>query len=133
MTTRTWRLPKPLGHFKSAFFNGGNYEAFVRFHAAWPVFCADDTMLVVTRHWSGRRVIIVRRVGEGLVAVIGDTCFAMNKNLEHEDGSPFEGVRENAIFWRWFTALLREGMSKGKPWYPPNPNPDAAGKKTGSP
>ncbi len=62
-------------------------------------------------------VIIVRRYGRGLVAVIGDTAFAMNKNLENEDGSPFEGMRENADFWRWFLALLGEGQM----WFPPKP------------
>ena len=47
----------------------------------------------------------------------------MNKNLERESGEPFEGMRENADFWRWFLALLGEGDM----WYPPRPEqPDAA-------
>jgi len=110
---------RPLGYFKSPFFDGGDYFAYVRFHAAWPVVCDDPQALVVTQHQPGVPVIVVRRVGKGLVAVIGDTCFAMNMNLEHEDGSPFEGLRENAVFWRWFLALLRDRPQEM--WYPPDP------------
>ncbi len=109
--------PKPLGHFKSPFFNGGDYYAFVRFHAAWPVYCDDPKAMLITQYSPGKPVIIVRRVEKGLAVVIGDTCFAMMKNLENEDGSPIEGKRENADFWRWFLALLGEG----EPWYPPKP------------
>ena len=61
-------------------------------------------------------VIIQTRVGHGKVVVIGDTCFAMNKNLERRDGSPFEGMRENAHFWRWFLTVLRDEPM----WIPPN-------------
>ena len=118
---RTFR--SPLGHFKSPFFDGGKYYAYVRFHAAWPVYCDDAQALVVTQYRPGMPVIVVRRVGKGLVAVIGDTCFAMNKNLEHEDGSPFEGLRENADFWRWFLALL--GDNPKAMWYPPKPKPES--------
>ncbi len=109
--------PRPLGHFKSPFFNGGDYYAFVRFHAGWPVYCDDPTALVVTQYKPGKPAIIVRRVRRGAVAVIGDTCFAMMKNLENEDGLPIEGMRENADFWRWFIPLLTDGP----PWYPPKP------------
>jgi hypothetical protein len=113
--------PRPLGHFKSPFFNGGDYFNFVRFHAAWPVYCDDPKALVVTEYESGKPVIIVRRLRHGAVAVIGDTCFAMMKNLENEDGSPIEGMRENAVFWRWFLALLGDK----EPWYPPKPQIEA--------
>ena len=56
------------------------------------------------------------------MAVIGDTCFAMIKNLENEDGTPIEGLRENAVFWRCFLALLGDGQ----PWYPPKPQVERA-------
>jgi hypothetical protein len=107
--------PDPLGHFKSPFFDGGDYQAYVRYHAAWPVYCDDPDALVVSHAPPDKPLIVVRRLGRGLVAVIGDTGFAMNKNLELESGEPFEGLRENAVFWRWFLALLAEG----EPWYPP--------------
>jgi len=123
--------PEPLGHFKSPYFNHGDYLAFVRFHAAWPVWYIGPEderrqVLEVTHYPPDKPIIVVRRFGEGLVAVIGDTCFAMNKNLEHEDGSPFEGLRENAWFWRYFLCLLRDrtapdGTREVPMWYPPNP------------
>jgi hypothetical protein len=111
--------PRPLGHFKSPFFDGRDYFAYVRFHAGWPVFCDDPAALVVTKHPPELPLIVVRRFGRGLVAVIGDTCFAMTKNLEHEYGEPFEGMRENADFWHWFLALLRDRPDQM--WFPPNP------------
>jgi hypothetical protein len=44
----------------------------------------------------------------------------MNKNLERVDGSPFEGMRENADFWRWFLDFVR-----GRPgWIPGSPKPE---------
>jgi hypothetical protein len=118
--------PDPLGHFKSPFFNGGDYMAYVRYHAAWPIYCDDPDALVVSYGPEEKPLIAVRRLGDGLVAVVGDTCFAMNKNLEMESGEPFEGLRENAVFWRWFLALLGEG----EPWYPPRPESDPV---TGAP
>jgi hypothetical protein len=113
--------PRPLGHFKSPFFNGGDYVTYVRFHAAWPVYCDDPGAVTVAEYKRGKAVIVVRRLRRGVVAVIGDTCFAMMKNLENEDGSPIEGLRENAVFWRWFLASL----GGGEPWYPPKPQIEA--------
>ena len=49
--------------------------------------------------------------------MIGDTGFAMNKNLEWENGAPFEGMRENADFWRWFITYLNDQPM----WIPPKP------------
>ena len=121
--------PQPLGFFKAPFFDGGDYYAYVRFHAAWPVQCDDPNALNVAYSGSDWPVIVVRRIGLGLVAVIGDTCFAMNKNLENEEGAAFEGMYENAIFWRWFLALLGEGEQ----WHPPNPQASAPADKAQQP
>ncbi len=82
--------------------------AFVRFHAAWPVYCKNSQASVVTYHPPDKPVIVVRRLGRGLVAVVGDSCFAMNENLEKDSGEPFEGLRENADFWKWFLAFLHQ-------------------------
>lgn len=113
--------PYPLGHFKAPFFNGGDYVCYVRFHAAWPVFCVARESMPIALYPGDLSIITVRRYRKGLVAVIGDTYFATNKNLEHEGGEPFEGMRENAVFWRWFLSFLRDGMGEGKIWYPPPP------------
>ena len=110
--------PKPLGFFKSEYFNGGDYLAFVRFYAGWPVECDDPHHADIVKHPPDKPVIALRREGFGLVAVVGDTAFAQNRNLENRDGSPFDGMRENAVFWRWFLAFLRDGMNEGKQWHP---------------
>ena len=109
------REPAPLGHFKSPYLESENRRAYVRFHAAWPVRCTDPNARVITYGRDNQPVIMLRRVGAGKVVVIGDTCFAMNKNLEQESGQPFEGLRENADFWRWLIALLRDEPM----WIPP--------------
>jgi hypothetical protein len=59
---------------------------------------------------------MVKRYRYGLIGLIGDTGFAMNKNLEREDGAPIEGMRENAYFWRWFLDLLEHEVET---WVPP--------------
>ena len=107
--------PPALGHFKSPYLSSGEQQAFVRFHAAWPVYCNDPNARVIAYGQNEKPIIIIRSIGKGKVVVIGDTCFAMNKNLEWEGGQPFEGMRENADFWRWFITQLRDQEM----WVPP--------------
>jgi len=115
------REPEPLGWFKSPYFDVGDYQNYVRFHAAWPVGWRDEEgqqkAKVIAYGEEDLAVIVMRKVGRGKVVVIGDTGFAMNKNLENEEGEPFEGLRENAHFWRWFLSRLREQPE----WVPPKP------------
>jgi hypothetical protein len=109
--------PRPLGFFKSPYYNAGSYMNHVRFHAAWPVFCPQSGARVLAYGRGDLPVIMMRPIGNGKMVVVGDTCFAMNKNLEVESGEPFEGMRENPHFWRWLLTYLR-----GDPmWIPPNP------------
>ncbi len=107
--------PEAMGHFKSPYLSSGEQQVFVRFHAAWPINCNDTSARVIAYGHNDLPVIIIRRLGAGKVVVIGDTCFAMNKNLEWEGGEPFEGMRENTDFWRWFITQLREQQM----WIPP--------------
>jgi hypothetical protein len=100
--------PTPLGYFKSPYLSSGVQQVFVRFHAAWAVYCNDPQARVIAYGHNDQPVIVMRKFGAGKVVVIGDTCFAMNKNLEWEGGEPFEGMRENADFWRWFITVLRD-------------------------
>lgn len=100
--------PVPLGHFKSPYLESTSNRVYVRFHAGWPVRCSDPNARPIAYGRGNQPVIILRKVGKGKVVVIGDTCFAMNKNLEWEGGEPFEGLRENADFWRWFLTVLRD-------------------------
>lgn len=108
--------PVPFGYFKSPYLSSGNKQVFVRFHAAWPVYCNDPTARIIAYGRGNIPVIIMRSFGKGNVVVIGDTCFAMNKNLEWEGGETFEGMRENADFWRWFISVLRDPE---RTWIPP--------------
>ena len=124
--------PPPLGHFKSPYVTVDGRMHHVRFHAAWPV-AEDPSGLIqppdgqageVQVYAYGRKdtaVILGRRYGKGRVIVVGDTGFAMNKNLEHVDGSPFEGMRENADFWRWFLPVVTDRPR----WMPPGPQAPA--------
>jgi len=116
-------VPHPLGHFKAPYMMPGDYMVYVRFHAAWPVECTGSDWQPIAYGVGEVPVIIARKVGQGRIVVVGDTCFAMNKNLEHEGGEPFEGMRENADFWRWFLTYLRGQRA----WVPPNPQSGAGG------
>lgn len=109
--------PEVMGHFKSPYIESedGDQRAHVRFHAAWPVSCNDPTARVIAYGHNNLPVITLRQLGAGKVVVIGDTCFVANKNLEWEGGEPFEGMRENADFWRWFITQLRDQEM----WIPP--------------
>jgi hypothetical protein len=138
------REPTPLGHFKSpytmvrakasdgSFTDQVEYSPFVRFHAGWPISSGDPTALVVAQYGKDLPLVIVKRHGpplpqdiaagrarrssSGLIVLVGDTGFAMNKNLEREDGLPIEGMRENAFFWRWLLDLLEYEVES---WIPP--------------
>jgi hypothetical protein len=126
--------PVPLGHFKAPFFFGGDYHAFVRFFAGWPVECDDANQLRVSGIEAlDLPLIVLRRYRQGLVVVVGDTAFAQNRNLENRDGSPFEGMRENAVFWRWLLAMLRDGMGEGDRWFPQKSDTVPEGQKAVAP
>jgi len=107
--------PEAMGHFKSPYLSSGDQRVHVRFHAAWPVACNDPRARVITYGHNNLPVIILRKLGAGKVVVIGDTYFVTNKNLEWEGGQSFEGMRENADFWRWFITQLRDQEM----WIPP--------------
>ena len=123
--------PQPLGHFKSQYLDMDSYLCYVRYHAAWPVACFEPDARPIANGHIGPAVggvdvpvIIERKVGQGKVVLVGDYAFAMNKNLENMDGSPFEGMRENADFWRWFITELTKPRSQW--WIPPKQEPATA-------
>jgi hypothetical protein len=116
--------PEPMGHFKSHYIDLGEYALYVRFNAAWPVGFVDKDMAasgvrIVARGPKEFPVILARRVNRGTFVLVGDTGFVMNKNLEWDDGRPFEGMRENADFWRWFLTDLTDQTR----WIPPKQIP----------
>ncbi len=121
--------PRAFGHFKAPYFNGGDYMAYVRFHAAWAVESSDPNAQPLAYGprdpLTGRdpTVILMRRLGRGKVVVVADSEFATNQNLENEGGQPFEGLRENAHFWRWLLTYLNDQPL----WTPPRPVPETPG------
>jgi hypothetical protein len=104
--------PRYMRFFKSPYTLATDGQfAFVRFQIAWPLINKgpDEGYRVIA---YGRTVkgdlpiIAVRDKGKGKFVAIGDTFFAMNRNLERMDGQPIESMRENAEFWRWFLGEL---------------------------
>lgn len=122
--------------FKTPYLNTGHYVLYVRFHTAWPLLNVeyadggwpelnergrfeDDKFIVYVWGNNTHPLIAARKMGDGQFVVIGDTAFAMNKNLEDEYGRPFDGLYENAHFWRYFLTVLNDEP----PWIPPAPEP----------
>ncbi len=94
----------------------------VSFHAAWPVSLNREghrTTSLVSTEGAGQKAwepIVARAdAGRGVAIMIGDTCFAMNKMLEDQNGGTLAGDRYNAHFWRWLIGRL-PGRD---PWDPP--------------
>jgi hypothetical protein len=106
--------PKPMGHFTTLYRAwGADYDSGLMIYTGWPVECSRFDELV--RGFENRPIIALREVDQGKVVVIGDTAFAMNKNLEYVGGEPFNGRRDNAHFWRWLIGLL----GGQEAWLPP--------------
>jgi len=149
--------PQPMGWFKSTYYvdPDDGHHSYARYWAAWPVAeippdkpakgsssrpssapgkprYADKAVGKIKEVAYGRGdipVILLREYGKGKVVLVGDTGFAMTKNLEREDGKPIEGMRENADFWRWLLSELRGG----EVWTPPPPPPPSAAPTPGGP
>jgi len=107
--------PTPMGHFRSPYLDTGDYKTHVMFYAGWPIECLDGDAEIRVRGFNELPVMAIRRRGRGKVVLVGDTAFAMNKNLEYMGGEPFGGDYENAYFWRWLIAYLTDRPE----WIPP--------------
>ena len=132
-----WHEPEPFGRFRSLYldandYGAGNYRAGVLFHAGWPVELKSRRGEVLVRGKADRPIVArsLSDVGPGTVVLIGDSGFALNKNLEYITGEPFEDRYENAHFWRWLLSRIT-GRTE---WVPPldaagHPPGDDAGKE----
>ena len=128
------REPEPMGHFRSLFLNAADYGAGdhkvgVVFHAGWPVATTATDAEVLVRGRGDQPIVISRRVRKGCVVLIGDTGFAMNKNLEYIGGEPFDGGYENAHFWRWLITRVTDRPE----WIPPPPVVEPNERSTAEP
>jgi hypothetical protein len=121
------REPEPLGAFRQVFGDTPNSKHYVQFYAGWPVEAPADAGVLVW--WSDgqedRPIVVSRRVGHGTVAVIGDTYFAINRNLQ----AGGEAVAENVVFWRW----LLTRVTNQQPWDPPPANGESGRGENNSP
>lgn len=102
--------PVPWGYHRERLFPAGDDTAHVRFYAGWAVECSAEQPLWTLRGPRGERGIAVVKQGAGRVAIVGDTAFATNKNLEQTDSGATPHELENAHFWRYFleTVLFPE-------------------------
>ncbi len=99
------REPAPMGHFRTLYRAwGADYDSGLLIYHGWPVECGANEVLV--RGFGNLPIIALAKVGRGNVIVVGDTAFAMNKNLEYTGGEPFAGRYDNAHFWRWLLGSL---------------------------
>lgn len=130
-TVGRWREPEPLGHVRAVYWDAqqhgaGDYQAGVQFHAAWPVAVEGDRAEILASAPNGQAVVVSRQVGRGRVVAIGDTGFALNKNLEYVGGEPFDGRYDNAHFWRWLISRVTNRAAWSPPPPPPPPSPPSA-------
>ncbi len=112
--------PEPMGRLSAVYVGSQdseqkNGDRSVSFFAAWPVESSGKEPIVLVTGKDGRPIVVRRDIGRGSVVLIGDTCFAMNKNLEYIGGEPFDGRHDNAQFWRWLISQLVDTS----PWTPP--------------
>jgi len=107
--------PKPMSFFPIRYRTDRNTESYglVYFYTGWPIECPESAVLL--RGTDDLPVASWHQVGKGKVVLIGDTAFAMNKNLEYVGGEPFFGRHDNAHFWRWLITHLTDQED----WIPP--------------
>ena len=126
--------PEPFGRTTADYLqveqeDGTAYNVSLRLFAAWPVEAlkmnSDNTEVIAyasntlpyVESDTELPVVLLHSIKEGLIVLIGDTHFAMYRNLEYVGGATFAGRHENALFWRWLLTQL-----KGEPqWVPPRP------------
>ena len=107
--------PEPLGCVVRVYLNLPDRQASVMLFAGWPIRYPAKGARSLASGEDGSPVIAVGFFGEGAAILVGDTCFAMNKNLERVDGAPLFGFHNNADFWRWMIA----GFTDRPEWIPP--------------
>ena len=124
--------PEPAGCVRSVYLDLPDRQASVMLFAGWPIRHPAESVRALAYGDDGSPVIATGYFGEGAAILIGDTCFAMNKNLERVDGEPLFGNYDNPDFWRWMLADLTDRPE----WIPPKreppaqPEPNPAGETT---
>jgi hypothetical protein len=112
--------PEPLGAFRQTYTGTGKEAWYVQCYAGWEVTCDSPEarpLILWSDAKTNRPFVLKRPFGRGVVAVIGDSYFAVNENLE----SAANQVTDNVRFWRW----LLTRITPQTPWDPPPPKPEA--------
>ena len=117
-----------MGFFRTPYLDTGKYKVNMVLYAGWPVKEQDQGTEVLVGGFDDLPIVASARVGRGKFFLFGDTYFAVNKNLESEDGRTPRVFRENAQFWRWFFAKLND-----RNWIPPEPQAEPADADDDSP
>lgn len=117
--------PIPMSSVRGPYVPDGQSKAEVSFHAVWPIENSGDNVQFLLNGPGNKPIIVARGIGRGKFLVIGDTAFALNKNLETTEGAHLAWPAKNVNFWRWFLTHL-SGQS---PWIPPDPKPEEKPKE----
>ncbi len=110
--------PLGLGAFRQTYVDTDDSRGYMQTYAAWEIECGEpnaEQLMLWADDKTQRPFVISRRIGGGSVTVIGDTCFAMNKNLESADYK----MQENVNFWRWLLGKVTDRPA----WAPPKLQP----------
>jgi hypothetical protein len=113
--------PAPLGHFQQTF---GTSKRYVQFYAGWPVECTQASSQDWISWSDGKQdlpVVAWHAEGSGAVAVIGDTHFAANENIQRGGAA----LPDQIQFWRWLFSRVVPGQKEWNP--PPAANADSSG------
>jgi hypothetical protein len=113
-----------VGAFYAPYYETDKGLANVLFREGWPIAWNGQDVDVHVENDQGAAFVATRPVGHGMVAVIGDSKFALNRNLERPDGQPVAEGFQNGDFWRWFLTVIH----RQTPWVPPLTKPAAATK-----
>ncbi len=107
-SSTTTEEPNPIGAVRLNFED----EKSCQFFAAWPVAYEEIPNMHFTTELvlEGKRLAVSAyyQSGRGNVAVIADTFFASNQNLE----SPTNSIVDNIAFWQWFLKYTCEKTTR---------------------
>jgi hypothetical protein len=132
--------PQPMGSFVTRYPadadpDRGDQTWQVKFYTGWPVASSGSDVAIHTMGTVKQPtidplnpdgdpiseesfpVVVSRRFGSGRIVLIGDTNFALFKNLEYGQGEAGPAQGGNADYWRW---LISQTTNRRK-WTPPQP------------
>jgi len=108
------RESEPLGAFRQLYGESGGSKHYVNIYAGWPLKIEKGNATVFL-YWADQNneapVMAGVQIGSGMAAVIADTNFAINQNLE----SSVNEFPDNIKFWRWFLSRI----TGSEAWNPP--------------